>query len=347
MQAALYYPYINVPSSAWWTRMMLYWDQLGTIVPESYIADPHQLDEHTRRLVRQELVHQFFPDEAVGLPETFERFLHRLEPAEIDRRRRLYRDAHVERIHADKWLSYASGMRAVIAMGLAEEVGYSWVMVERTTAAEFMSALALSLCQARPAPAKWVPATDRPEVFDALLSGLESAADPRRAGRVDLRINGEIRAAEVRSALLEDLLPVPAEPIPIDEIVRFRRRHGALLPALRRFLEAKVDDALAIDDLVMRQRMLDRLHEEVEERAGQAEQYLRELPLKRVGRSSLLKLMKVVPLVEGIQDSAESLRSHPEFEREPLAYLAFARAQFSPAPVYQPAPAGIPLVSRF
>ena len=48
--------------------VLLYRDQLGTIVPESYIADPHQLDEHTRRLVRQELVHQFFPDEAVYQP---------------------------------------------------------------------------------------------------------------------------------------------------------------------------------------------------------------------------------------------------------------------------------------
>jgi hypothetical protein len=345
MQAALYYPYINVPSSAWWTRMMLYWDRLGTIVPESYIADPHQLDEHTRRLVQHELVHQFFPDEAVGLRENFERFLRRLEPAEVDRRRRLFRDGHVERIHADKWVSYASGLRTVIAMGLAEEVGYRWVMVERTTAAEFMSALALALCQVRAEPAKWVPATDRPEAFDALLSGLESAVDPRRAGRVDLRVNGEIRAAEVRSALLEDLLPVPGEPIPIDEIVRFRRRHGSLLPALRRFLEARIDDALGIDDLVMRRRTLDRLHEEVEERVEQAEQYLKELPLKRVGRSSLLKLMKVIPLVEGIQDSAESMRSHPDFEREPLAYLAFARAQFSPAPVYEPA--GMPLVSGF
>lgn len=29
----LYFPYISVPESAWFTRVLLYWDEVGSIVP--------------------------------------------------------------------------------------------------------------------------------------------------------------------------------------------------------------------------------------------------------------------------------------------------------------------------
>ncbi len=32
----LYFPYISVPSSVWFTRMLLYWDKVGSIVPRDY-----------------------------------------------------------------------------------------------------------------------------------------------------------------------------------------------------------------------------------------------------------------------------------------------------------------------
>lgn len=37
---ALYYPYIQVPESPWFTRVLLYWDRVGAIVPNDYIEDP-------------------------------------------------------------------------------------------------------------------------------------------------------------------------------------------------------------------------------------------------------------------------------------------------------------------
>jgi hypothetical protein len=32
VQGALYFPYIGVPDTAWWTRTVLYWDHVATIV---------------------------------------------------------------------------------------------------------------------------------------------------------------------------------------------------------------------------------------------------------------------------------------------------------------------------
>jgi hypothetical protein len=86
------------------------------------------------------------------------------------------------------------------------------------------------------------------------------------------------------------------------------------------------------------------MRDELEYQISEAEAYLRELPLKSVSRSSLLKVLKFVPLlkdpIEAGQDALESLRTNPDFETEPLAYLAFARNAFATARRFTPLRAG-------
>lgn len=357
MEGALYYPFIAVPASSWWTRTMLYWDYVGTIVPQQYINLPEMHEPYTLELVRAGLLRQVFPDEAgLALRDKFRLYLDAMTPDEVDRRRLLYRRGMVARIHQDKFLTYQGGLDAVRLMGLAEPGqtdGSPWIEVERTTAAEFMAALAMTLCQAslhqphEPSPVRWVPTTDRQEAVDALLSGLvptknerdDSQLMPlrlrRRGSDVDRpgpRVRGELRAAEIRADLLERLLPVPDDVVPTEKILKFRKKHGHLLPGLRRYLEGKVDEALGLADEDLRYRMLDRLAEEVEDRVGAAEAYLRESKFRRVSRSSLLRVSTLIPGVGDyagkVQDVAGSLQTNAGFESQPLAYLAFARTTF-------------------
>lgn len=355
MQAALYFPYINVPESPWWARTILYWDMVGTIVPRSHREQPDLLDEYTLSLIREGLVRQFLPEDVgPGLRRNFEFYLTNLENREIDRRREAFQRSDVAFVHRDKWMSYGAGLDRIVQLGLAREVSGGWAAVESTTAAEFMAALALAFCQAsgrrRPGfgAESWVPATDRTEAFAVLMSGLEPSPRDREGQRVRLRIKGEISAVEVRTELLENLLPVPTTPLTAAQLSEFRRRHGDRLPALRRYLETKVDEALAIDDEILRFRMLDRIGEEVEERVVEAEAYLEEAGLRRISRSSFVRAFKFVPFlkdpIESAQDLAENMMTKPDFESEPLAYLAFARAAFVPTRLYRPQPArGVPL----
>ncbi|MCX4387299.1 DUF6236 family protein [Micromonospora peucetia] len=194
-----------------------------------------------------------------------------------------------------------------------------------------------------------MPTTDTVEAVQALLTGLEPSKPSGRDRRMRLRVRGEMAAGEIRTELLSDLLPVPAEPLPIEQILAFRRRHGSLLPNLRRHLESKIDEALAIDNEVLRFRLLDRLRDELEDQITEAETYLRELSLNKISRSSLLKLLKVIPVlkdsIEAGQDLAENARTNPNFDAEPLAYLAFARTMFAPARHFAPShPERFPLV---
>jgi len=244
---------------------------------------------------------------------------------------------------------------------LAHDIDHGeWLDVEATTANEFMAALALALCHPDSYLLRrvaqhgdgnaWVPTTDRPSAVDALLSGLVPVAPTDSfAPQFPLRVHGEIKASQVRASLLSDLLPVPAEPIPTEALVAFRRRHGDLLPQLRRHVEARIDEILSIDDPVMQQRLYDRIVDEFGQRLTQAAAYLRETGVRKVKKSTMLRILKAVPLlsnpVGALQDIADSMISNPEFETQPLAYLAFASHELRLLTTYEIDPwTGMPLV---
>ena len=342
---------------------MLYWDHVATIVPRDYIDDPGRHDPYTLELVREGVLLQVFPDAAGhNLARNFDVFLNGLSPDEIDRRREGFVRGQFSNVYTDKWLTYRAGLQEIRRVGLASPERYDSnsdiVQVETRTAAEFMAALALSLCETagelwhrtnRPRFENWVPATDVPEALQALLSGLTPASslDNERTDFTHRRVAAENRALSIRTSVLKRLLPVPDEPMPAEQIIQFRRRHGHLLPAFRRYLEGVVDEVLVLDP-DLRARRLDRLEAELEDRIVEAEAYLREEGVRRLGRSSLLKVFKFLPLlkdtVEASQDFALSLSNTPEFEAKPLAYLAFANLTFVRSETYEVDPfTGMPL----
>ena len=362
MQGALYFPYIGVPETAWWTRTMLYWDNVATIVPSPFISSPELHDDYTLELIRAELLYQVLPEDAEdNLGWNFSRYLDRLSGPEIDRRRHDFRTGHATRVHRDKWLSYPGGLNRVVSLDLADvrQGEDNWISVEETTAAEFMAALALSLCEAagvegwrscdRSRSETWVPTTHTVPAIHALLAGLEPVSDALGSAQLHMKVRGELQVVEIRTHLLKRLLPVPVAPIPVEKLVKFRRIHGNLLPEFRRYLESKIDESLMILDPVLRSRFIDRIEDESLQRTEQAEAYLRELGLQRISRSSTLRVLKFSPGLAGpigaAQDLAENLRTSQGFEVQPLAYLAFARATFAPVQNYRIDPStGVPLV---
>ena len=87
----LYYPYINLPQSDWLNRMLLYYEQVGTITPPAYKTYPSKFNSYTRELIREGLVRQIFPYEYIhnveGFAESFEEYVSSLGPQLTERRR--------------------------------------------------------------------------------------------------------------------------------------------------------------------------------------------------------------------------------------------------------------------
>jgi hypothetical protein len=127
MQGALYFPFIAVPPTAWWTRVVLYWDDVATIVPDAYIRRPELHQPYTLQLIRAGLLHQALPQDAGNsLGGHFERYLNLLSDQEIERRRSNFSSGNTSRVHSDKWLSYRGGLREIQHLGLGGSGSLHW-----------------------------------------------------------------------------------------------------------------------------------------------------------------------------------------------------------------------------
>jgi len=336
VEGALYFPHIQVPASPWFTRSLLYWDQVGTIVPQGYRAQPEELGEHTLELVRRGLLRQVFPEEAGSeFSRQFQRWLDGLSDRELKRRRARLKAGEATGVHVDKWMNYMGGVEQVMREGLVRDhLRADWLEVEPRTANEFMAALTLGLCHpdgglSRGSGCAWTPATDDPTAFRVLLTGLEKAEPALATERdVQLRLRGQLQACEVRTSLLEQALPTPVEPVSAERIEQFRRRHDDRLPRCRRHVEALIDGMLDLDE-VRRLRAVDRVADEVAELAEQAEAYLRESGIRRLTRSP------------------QALETAGSLNTEALAYLALARAELGLDAGYHTLPGNAPFVEIF
>jgi hypothetical protein len=59
--SVLYYPYNRVPDNDWFTRVLLYWDTVGSIVPHEHIGSPEKLGPHMHSLPTEGLMKQITP----------------------------------------------------------------------------------------------------------------------------------------------------------------------------------------------------------------------------------------------------------------------------------------------
>ena len=74
----LYFPYIDVPRSAWLIRMLLYWDTVGVIMPYQFVEEPEELTEFTRDLLKAGLLAQVIPGWYIGDIPKFSKALSRI-----------------------------------------------------------------------------------------------------------------------------------------------------------------------------------------------------------------------------------------------------------------------------
>jgi hypothetical protein len=77
---ALYFPYIKTPDDQWFTRVLLYWDAVGTIVPGNLEGDDRWVTPRMRALCDEGLLDFVRPVVSVAdVPRFAEAFLTHLE----------------------------------------------------------------------------------------------------------------------------------------------------------------------------------------------------------------------------------------------------------------------------
>jgi hypothetical protein len=344
VDGVIYYPYIRVPESAWFSRLLLYWDDVATIVPPAWLETPERLGPYTQELVQCGLVTQLVPDVddvAIDrLTARFTRYTLGLDEATLTRRARNFDEGHVEKIHTSKLNDYYF-LFQLGGRGLCSS-GETWISVEKETADDYMAALALELSleghreerssddagaslpgKAR-STVRRVPVTDQPY---SLLPLLATRGGDLGGSDFRDRVEGAEFVAGVQALVLKNLFPAPAAAVAPEAIREFRRRYGDTVPQFRREVEAKVDDIFRMEHRWQQTRALDRLDGEMKHAIEEVEAVLYESKLGRLTRSKWVGLFAQIPLIGRALGPARAVADivdpPPERPVSVLAYAAF------------------------
>jgi kae1-associated kinase bud32 len=252
MSKLLYYPYINLPRTDWTLRTLLYYDNIGSIVPREYFYDPERnYDEFMLELVRSELVTPIDPINTFDNPwEVTRPFLQlvennqeKLRTAQNRFRQGLRGNMHIDKfskanIHADKFDENI--FYGLEQLGLAEKTDERWYSVEQRTANNLMHFLA-TLISAK---------TDRLPTTDYIRTSYDRQT-----------FNQERRK---RETILTSLIPFPDE-IDMRKLLNFKEKHSGILNSFRTRVEQIVLDSNIIEGTPLFQQHLAELSQRKEE----------------------------------------------------------------------------------
>lgn len=240
---AIYFPTINVPNSSWFSRTLLYWDSIATIVPNEYFVNPEALDRHSLELVREGLVKPLAPLmhtwEIQNFSAPFIDYLGNLG-AELRRREKGFSKSSGIEINFEK-LNHAI-VKGLRKMELAEVASRGWLLVEATTANDFMAYLAATLGQLP--SVNMTPITNLRKHLSPLIGDSE-------------RIYGELDV--MRLELLSEAFPAPRRHVRAQDIADFKRLHGDKLYSYRHYIETELTGLVAISDRAVRQYRMDQV----------------------------------------------------------------------------------------
>lgn len=230
MDNILYYPYINIPRTDWTVRALLYYNQVGSIVPQDYFDAQDKYDHFMRELVNEELVLPISPLQILERPfeisRPFIRYINN-EQSKIKKRRKAFsenlskdgRNRFVgSRIHSEKFDKEI--FYQLEHTGLAVKENHSWFRVERKTANELMSFLA-SVVGGK---LGFIPTTDIQVRRVPFLNRSKKVYKTKRVENVR------------REIVLKRLIPFP-EQIDLRKVRKFKDRNLDLLNSFKNKVE--------------------------------------------------------------------------------------------------------------
>jgi hypothetical protein len=221
-RTALYYPEIVIPSKQFIRKTILYWDDIGSIVPKP-IWDEHPYfeldDEETNQLKNAGLYRPFFPKQlrTSGIPNFekiyWDEFFKRLDF--FNKRDSLTTNTQYTPVYGEKEM--VDGLFDELERrGLAKrrlggaisvsEFNHPLYFIESVTANIYMALLAEFLADADGNIT--VPVTEASSWQDYAYSSI----DPQK---------NKICA----NMILDRILPIPSENVPIENIIQFKKDH--------------------------------------------------------------------------------------------------------------------------
>lgn len=215
----LYFPYINIPRNNWTIKSLLYWDNVGIIVPPDFAENPSLYNKVTLDLLRTDLIQQIFPYEYTWKVKNFDKgFLELISQPKFNltKRQEDFRKGKISRIHVQKFGEEILDKLVRLEIAARLPVNWQWYYVESRTAKLIMLYLATVIGKS----GNFIPATDKLKNLD--LSINQNGADLRRNS--------------FRQDILDDLIPYPINP-DLTKLRKFKDKYHEELKSFRILLE--------------------------------------------------------------------------------------------------------------
>jgi hypothetical protein len=243
MNNILYYPYINLPENDWTLRTLLYYDNIGSIVPDEYYYNRNKYDLFMWELVDKELVTPINPMNVINNPwESTKPFISLIENNKellqksrnhfnmTGRNIRNPNKLQTVKLHINKFDSEI--FYNLKEFGLAKKGYANWYFVEKRTADELMKFLA-NIISVK---------TDRMPVTDII----------RKRYIQPFYKKNEIKK---REKILENLIPFPKN-ISLDKVLKFKEKNIDSLKAFKNKIELIVlDQNIEIDSALFKEKV--------------------------------------------------------------------------------------------
>jgi hypothetical protein len=213
----LYYPTITIPAGPWLRQALLYWDEIGSIVPyDHFLRSLVPYSDDIGWLANEGVFRPFDPELMWGSGGLVDEFKNELaETVASSEFRRLLPPKNTRRlsarVHKDKVSHEIYEFLEAEQLAREEQRDPTWYYFEHATALLYMAKLA-----------KYLAAGDmKPTVI---------GTDLREYEDLNLRTGALQNGVVSLTAGFLNVLPVPREDVPMGDILNFkRRRHDQLL----------------------------------------------------------------------------------------------------------------------
>lgn len=293
-EKVLYYPYINIPNSVWLKQMLLYWDEIGIITPYEYIQNPDKLDNHTRQLVRENLIIQVLALEYIqdipNFKDSFIQYLNSLDARIIDKRKKDFINEKYCKIHIEKLNGVEDDL---IRLGLADYLNYPWFYVEKITAFEFMYYLTSVLCNLQ--ELNYKPFTDNIIQVKNFFS------------TTDYNVN--IESENLRIELLDSILPIPINSISAIQIKRFKDKYHDELLDFRITVEKEIGSIVSIENPELRENRKQLFIKQSKHQIEKIIDIFKNFGFKRIGLLDICSIISFSPIISSLFDFAKLIKN--------------------------------------
>ncbi len=238
----IYFPYIRVPQGEWFTRVLLYWDTVNSIVPSEYVEDPSELGPYMYGLVQEELVKPIVPKEYIyKVPNFTKPFIECVDSPNYPIPHGIIKSANVNtfRVHMEKLGSIGDELTN---RGLAKELEWPYYEIEAYTANQFMAYLATVL--GRLPDIESEPITDKSTNLCSFVPQFYQ----------EKKIISEID--ETRFIVLKDILPGPWDRINPRKLAKFKEEYKDELTNFQNCIESFVIDSVSIENPILRSKSI-------------------------------------------------------------------------------------------